>query len=298
MAARSGSEQLYNRFVGWLRLNQRVLGLAMANKWLSRAEYAKGYDRVAASYEESWLRHIAPVTDRWLSHLPETACGRILDLGCGSGHSTKHFAERYPEATLVAVDLSERMLEKCKEQLNGSGATFEQADMLAYLLSQPDNSAGMVVSAWAIGYSHPARVIEQAGRVLVQEGTFAFIVNYADTLAPVFDAFRCTMRAFPEKLQLALWPRFPSSLRELERSLESSSLAIDWCEEGRIPIKPVASPDGRILPWLLQTGVLAGFDAVMPLRTDEMLAERFEQELRQDPRPIEHHYVAVTARCR
>ncbi|MGL4344969.1 MAG: methyltransferase domain-containing protein [Cellulosilyticaceae bacterium] len=40
---------------------------------------------------------------------------RIIDIGCGSGMSTAVLAEKYPEAKITGVDLSDEMLAKAKE---------------------------------------------------------------------------------------------------------------------------------------------------------------------------------------
>lgn len=42
-------------------------------------------------------------------------CKRVIDIGCGSGMSTFCIKERFPDAEVMGVDLSESMLEKAKE---------------------------------------------------------------------------------------------------------------------------------------------------------------------------------------
>ena len=43
---------------------------------------------------------------------------KILDLGCGPGNITKKVLERYPQAEITCLDLSENMIEIAKEKLS------------------------------------------------------------------------------------------------------------------------------------------------------------------------------------
>jgi trans-aconitate 2-methyltransferase len=53
-------------------------------------------------------------------------CKRILDVGCGSGMSTYCIKERFPNAEITGVDLSENMLNKASELV--PDATWVQRD--------------------------------------------------------------------------------------------------------------------------------------------------------------------------
>ena len=79
----------------------------------------------------------------------------------------------------------------------------------------------------------------------------------------------------------------------LEKLLDKNLFKTIWMEEGRIDIKP----DNPMCPlvWLLKTGVLAGFETVLPLRTDKAVAEYFEQELLASEIPIQHHFISAIA---
>jgi len=76
-------------------------------------EYAAAIERCFPRYREMF----------WalLDYLPpRLGASRILELGSGTGNLTVLVAERYPQATLKAVDVSAESLEVCRGRLDGS----------------------------------------------------------------------------------------------------------------------------------------------------------------------------------
>ena len=300
-----------------IRLNFRAAGLALAGRWLTPGDVAASYDALATTYQANWLAHLCRTTDRLHELLPEQLSGqlpandspvmRVIDLGCGTGYSTAYLAQQYPTANITAVDISGEMLNQAKETVGNIGdrlirtdtranrsltfpaAVFVQDDMLRFLESQPGQSCDLIFSVWAIGYSVPAKIIAESHRVLRPGGTLAIIVNRLGTMPAVFAAFRKTMRAFPASLEKALWPRFPRNATEIESHLNRHPFQIQFLEEGIVPITP--PEPGKRLDWLLGTGVLAGFDAVLPLHKPSDMRRFFEHELDTVTTGWEHHYV-------
>jgi SAM-dependent methyltransferase len=262
----------------------------MAGRWLSGRDIAESYDRVAPTYNEAWQRRLRPVTDRLLERLPTGLSGNILDLGCGTGYATRQLARLNPAAKICGVDISPGMLVEAQADAPGN-TRYVASDMLEFARSSPSGSTQMVVSTWALGYSHPSRLFGAYYRALESGGIFGFVVNYFDTLAPVFRAYRLCMFEFPERVQRAAWPRFPHDWRRLKGQLEGNDLLVEWHEDGE---ESIAVPEGRLLPWLKQTGILAGFDAMLDLSGP--VGEYFETELQRDRSRFVHHYAAVIAR--
>lgn len=276
------------KFIDCLRLNLRVCGLALRNRWIEQGEVANSYDRLAVDYEKSWLEHLRPVTYQLLERLPERIDGLVFDLGCGTGETTRQLAERYPHAAIRAQDISSGMLSEAQRFQDRPSINYSCGDMLLFLEQQSAESATIVLSAWAIGYSNPSAIIHEAFRVLKPGGRFAFVVNLMDTLRPVYIAFRKTMQRYPDKLETLARPRFPRSWKQVERQALAAGFKTEWHQEDRLP---VCSARKAELSWLLNTGILAGFDSMLPLRQNPEVAQYFNDCLQAQSGMLEHHYM-------
>ncbi len=279
-----------SRLVQLARLNTRVAALALQGQWLTPAVVAAGYDKVAPSYNTTWHQYLRPVSDDLLQRLPRGLTGVILDLGSGTGYTARCLAHTNPEASVVAVDISPAMLDRARLEAPAN-LRCVICDMLDFVRSQSTESAGMIVSTWALGYSQPARLIRECSRLLPGGARFTFIVNYANTLAPVFRSFQRCMLAFPGFLRLAAWPRFPKDWSFLQHRLRQSGFAVEWHEDGA---RKIAAPAGALLPWLRQTGILAGFEGMLELSGP--VAALFETEMAESRDDIYHHFATAIAR--
>lgn len=280
-----------------VRLNLRALRLAVTGRWLRGGDVAESYDTIAGTYDRNWLVHLQATTDRLHEMLPESLpqARRILELGCGSGYSTDRLRQLYPDVSVIAVDISSGMIEKAKERLadRGPEPEFFCGDMLDLLKRQEPNAFDLIFSGWAIGYSNPAKIIAESARALKPGGLLAVVVNRLDTMPAVFDVFRKTMRRFPDSLEKAVWPRFPKDTNEIVSLLNRYRFTIEHIDEGAAVIE---TPSKNRLDWLLGTGVLAGFDSVLPLRNPGPVRTRFAAELDRAETGWEHHYILFIAR--
>ncbi len=95
---------------------------------------------LAYQAEAIWPQE-APLLDRY--GLSGTL--RILDLGCGTGEITRRLAARYPQATVLGIDILESNLRFARRDSSGLGARicYRQGD--AFALDLPDASFDLVV---------------------------------------------------------------------------------------------------------------------------------------------------------
>ena len=284
------------RYVDCARLNLRVLRLFVQNRWVRPGDVAQDYDRLAPNYDQAWLVHLQKTTRRLLASLPaDLPGGSILDLGCGTGIASLRLAERFPDRAVSACDLSAGMIAEARSRPGADAVSWHVADIQSFLASLPAGSAALAVAAWSAGYGDFRRICRDVRRILAPGGAFALVVNLADTLAPLRRAFRFCMQAHAADLnRLARFP-FPLSPSAVRRNLLAAGFRIDRFEDGFCPIEPPPSADGRQLPWLLNTGTLAGFDAMLPLDGPGPCADTFEARLAADPEPIRHHYALAVA---
>lgn len=113
----------------------------------------------AGGFNPTWQRHVAA----YALTEPEFGPGRLLDLGCGVGHSFHLLAPR----ETVGVDIDEGALE-------GQERETVVADMRR--LPFDDSSFDSVLSVHSLEHvPDPERVVAEVSRVLVPDGTAAFV---------------------------------------------------------------------------------------------------------------------------
>ncbi|MGP8215700.1 MAG: class I SAM-dependent methyltransferase [Bacteroidia bacterium] len=98
--------------------------------------------------------------------------GKIIDLGCGPGQTTRFLYEQGMK-NIIGTDISSGMIQKAKS-LN-PGIEFEVADMLK--LAYPDKSFGSAIAFYAIVHFTEAELktaFSEVRRILKDGGQFLF----------------------------------------------------------------------------------------------------------------------------
>ena len=126
-------------------------------------EWSSTYDEV-----ENKTRDLEKAAGQQM--LQSLSCDRLLELGCGTGKNTAWLQEK--TKTLLAVDLSEGMLQKAKEKINNAAVTFRQAD-----ITQPWNfvSAPVDLLTCSLILEHIADlsfIFSEAAKALKPGGSF------------------------------------------------------------------------------------------------------------------------------
>jgi SAM-dependent methyltransferase len=128
--------------------------------------YADRYEATGAGFGKALLRAAAV-------RLGDT----ILDVGCGTGRSTRELARLASSGTVLGVDLSSKMLERARAVAEMEGltnVTFQQADAQVHPL--PESAFDIAVSSFgAMFFADPVAAFANIGRSLRPGGRLAIV---------------------------------------------------------------------------------------------------------------------------
>lgn len=109
-----------------------------------------------------------------LKQLPRTDYKRILEIGTSSGHHSVAIAEVFPEAELVGIDPSVRMLEQARRVANEKGLSWDLHVGIGEDMPMFADDSFDLVTAYAIHHEMPpkaiAAIFREAFRVLKPGG--------------------------------------------------------------------------------------------------------------------------------
>ena len=119
---------------------------------------------------------------------------RVLDIGCGTGKSTRDAARRASAGSVLGVDLSSRMLDDARRRSADEGLTnveFLQADAQVHRFEP--STYDLAVSVFgAMFFADPVAAFANIGRALRPDGRIAFLTwqRFEDNewLTELFDA--------------------------------------------------------------------------------------------------------------
>ena len=160
----------------------------------ARTSSTSFFDRLALTYDRRELQALAyrPTHDAVMSALDGTRPSRVVDLGCGTGQLTRRVIERFPAATVVAVDLSPGMLAKAADRLGSIVAerpAIVRAD--AQQLPFPAASVDVVVCTESFHwYRDQAGALSGVARIMRPNGRL-LIASIAMFTRPGDDLVRC-----------------------------------------------------------------------------------------------------------
>ena len=163
-----------------------------------RGPVRRQFDRVAPSWETMRSPGFLAPVEASLDQLPSPP-RRVLDVGTGTGAAARLAAARFPEAEVVGVDLSERMLDEARRLSDSERITYQAAD--AEHLPFDDASFDLVVLSNMIPFfDELARVVGPQGQLV-----FAFSGGAGTPIyvAPARLRSELTKRGFTEFAELS-----------------------------------------------------------------------------------------------
>ena len=130
------------------------------------AAYADRYEATGTRYGQALLRAAAVGSG-----------DTVLDIGCGTGSSTRDLARMAPSGSVLGVDLSAKMLEHARTAAERDGLTnvaFEQADAQVHRF--PERTFDVAVSSFGVMFfADPVAAFANVRRSLRPGGGLAFL---------------------------------------------------------------------------------------------------------------------------
>ena len=137
-------------------------------------------DRFAGSVPASYDRLMVPLifrpyADELARRARALAPGRILETAAGTGAVTQALHEALPDASIVATDLNQPMLDVAADRVRSPNVEFQAADALD--LPFDDNSFDLVACQFgAMFFPDKVRGHSEARRVLRDGGTYLLAI--------------------------------------------------------------------------------------------------------------------------
>ncbi|MGE4283528.1 MAG: class I SAM-dependent methyltransferase [Clostridia bacterium] len=128
----------------------------------------KRYDRVSGIYDFMEKLMDDAKMRRWRKEIIEQLCGKILEVGVGTGKNIEY----YPENTnIVAIDFSSKMLDKAREKVDKLGKKVDLIQMDAQSMEFEDNTFDAVFTSCVFcSVPDPVRGLREIRRVCKNNG--------------------------------------------------------------------------------------------------------------------------------
>ncbi|MFD0586516.1 methyltransferase domain-containing protein [Paenibacillus sp. GCM10027627] len=118
----------------------------------------------------------------------------ILEIGCGTGALTERLIRKWPDATVLSLDLSSNMLHAAERRISGTfqGAAvrFLQADVEKWSVDASPAVFDLIVSSACFQWLHDAgKTLKHLRKLLKPSGRLAFATFGPDTFRELHQAF-------------------------------------------------------------------------------------------------------------
>jgi SAM-dependent methyltransferase len=191
-------------------------------------EWADRFDDGVARYQPAFLAAAAV-----------QPAGHVLDIGCGSGRTTRDIARAAAQGSALGVDLSSRMLDLARARAaaqNLTNVTFEQAD--AQIHAFPQRRFDVVVSrTGAMFFGDPVAAFTNIGRAIRPGGRMVLLAwqpmadnDWISTFRGILAAGR-DLPAPPPTAPSPFSLSDPSRVRDLLTSAGFSGVRLDGLHE-------------------------------------------------------------------
>lgn len=210
-------------------------------------EVKKQFDQIAEEYDRQRRSFIPHYDDFYSTGIfmveLETDQPEVLDIGAGTGAMSAYFLQRFPNAKITLLDISDKMLEVAKRRFEGNpNISYRISDYAAEPIEGSYDAAISALSVHHLEDRDKAHLYQEVHRILKHGGCF---VNAEQTLAETEHL---------RELYMAKWREF----------IETSGLHKDEIDAGfeRRKLDKVALLEEQLI-WLREAGFT---DVTVPYR--------------------------------
>jgi malonyl-CoA O-methyltransferase len=120
-----------------------------------------------ASLQDNIAERLAKSLEPWKYSIPD---GPILEIGAGTGFLTRHLTEMFKKRELIISDLSEEMVQFCKQKYSrNQNTTFQTLD--AENADWPESKYALITGSYvAQWFKHPAQTLSKIAASLKPGG--------------------------------------------------------------------------------------------------------------------------------
>ena len=164
---------------------------------LGYADQGVGPEALETFNVEVWSKNLY----RHIVHDVSMAEKRVLEIGCGRGGWARFIMETYGPTSVVAVDISEAAIKRCRQTHHVQGLSFQVGD--AEALPFADGLFDRVINVESSHcYGSREKFLSEVHRVLTPGGLFMF----ADVFIPRLDSVDMEqMRSLLEQAGFQVW---------------------------------------------------------------------------------------------
>jgi ubiquinone/menaquinone biosynthesis C-methylase UbiE len=166
-------------------------------------------------------------------------CGRLLDIGCGSGNLIVQIAAKFPHLELVGIDISAEIIKRATMRAKQKQKEIKFREGSVEKLPISDEYADFIVSTFSLHHwSNPQNAFQEIYRVLKPEG-----------VGIIFDFGRESRKFFYGLLTFITKVVAPRSLKKVNEPLGSIQSSYTPTEVGNI-LSNISIKDYSISPTL------------------------------------------------
>ncbi len=115
--------------------------------------------------------------NKLINDLPVIEAPACLDIACGTGDLTFRLAAKYPQGRIVALDITEQMLDLARSRNKFSNITFAVGDMCR--IDFPDDSFDIVTAGYALRNAPDLQLALKEIRRVMKPGATAAVLDFS-----------------------------------------------------------------------------------------------------------------------